>query len=219
MRLLILTWCFFSFYAGICQHNKINTDRPDQTEGTQVMGKKELQIEADFYYNYFEKEKSALISSNLIRLGLAKRAELRVVVEEGRQRDAFIETTQGVYPLSVGSKVSVIKEHKWIPNVSLIGYLQLPFVSKTSENKMMWAPAIIVATEYDISKLSIDVNLGLKGGAFSPQKAFMASTSFRLECSDKIQAFIEYFSQYPEGSHPRHNADTGMMYLFPINSR
>jgi len=213
MRLSILLFTLIP-YLSVHSQNKINSDRPDQTEGTHAIQPRELQIEADFYYNYFEKEKSALISSSLIRLGLMEKAEFRLVVEEGRQRDAFIETTQGVYPLSAGTKVELIKEHAWIPNISGLAYLQLPFTSKSEENKLRWSPAFVLATEYDVDKLSIDVNVGVKWGAFEPAKALMASSSFRYEWSEKLQSFIEYYAQFSLQSHPMHNSDLGVMYLF-----
>lgn len=214
MRPLLLPLGLLFSLSLVGQDNKINSDRPDQTEGTHVIQPGELQIEADFYYNYFEKEKAALISSNLIRVGLLKQAELRLVLEEGRQRDAFIETTQGVYPLSAGTKVELIKEHAWIPNVSGLAYLQLPFTSKSEENKLRWSPAFVLASEYDVAKLSMDVNVGVKWGAFEPTKALMASSSFRYEWSEKLQSFIEYYGQFSTQSHPMHNSDLGFMYLF-----
>lgn len=214
MRLHVLCLCLSSYLTALCQDDKINSDRPDQTEGTHVMKPKEVQIEADFYYNYFENDKSALISSNLIRLGVLKQAEFRVVVEEGRQRDAFIESTQGVYPLSAGTKVKLIDEHAWIPNISGLAYVQLPFTSKTGENKMLWSPAFVLASEYDIAKLSIDVNVGIKWGAFEPQKSLMTSASFRYEWSEKLQSYVEYYGQFAREEHPMHNSDVGVMYLF-----
>lgn len=193
---------------------KINTDRPDQTEGTHVISPGQVQLEADFYYNEFQEEQAALISSSLLRVGLHKCAELRFVVEEGRQRDVFIDqTTQGVYPLSVGTKVSLLHEHDWIPNISLISYLQLPFTTKSSDYPMQWSPAFILATEYDIDKLSIDLNAGYKGNAYDPKGSAVGSLAFRYEWSEKLQSFVEYFGQYATQAHHMHNADFGVMYL------
>lgn len=214
MRLLPLFSCLAFPILAFCQEDKINPDRPDQTEGTHVIAPGEVQLEADFYYNYFQEEKDALISSNLLRVGIVPRAELRLIVEEGRQRDVFIdETTQGVYPLSLGTKIALIKEHDWIPNISVSPSVQLPFTSRTSENKMLWSPSVILATEYEIEKFSIDFNVGWKQSAFDTHNAAIASASFRYEWTEKLESFVEYFGAYSASSHPRHNADMGLMYL------
>lgn len=111
----------------------IKTDRPDQTDGTEIIGKGKLQVETELYYNWFKEGRAAIISSTLIRHGVTKNIELRLLAEDGRERDRFIEeTAQGLYPLAMGTKIAIIQNKKSIPDVSLINYIKLPFTSKTN---------------------------------------------------------------------------------------
>jgi hypothetical protein len=90
--------------AGFCActtvvhgQDNINTDRPDQTDGASVVDEKSLQLESEFYYNKFGSGKLALISSSLLRYGLLKNVEARLLVEQGQERDLFIRKLRREY--------------------------------------------------------------------------------------------------------------------------
>ena len=219
MKLLNLAFILLTLTNIYAQNdNRIDTDRPDQTDGTQIVKPGEFQVETDLYYNSFSEYDPAVITSTLIRIGALKFAELRVVVEEGIQRDIFIdETAQGVFPLAIGTKVEILKKHKNLPDISLIGTMQVPATSRSSDMQMRWAPFFALAYEKKFGKLSVDVNTGIKGAAFEDKYSYQASSSFRFELTKKFIVFAEYFGQYAPTLIPQHNVDSGFIYYLKEN--
>ena len=209
LALLIL---FFPFFA-YAQEDKMNTDIPDQSEATYVIKPHQLQVEEKLWFNYFEKNQNAFISSTLIRFGVVKRLEARIMIEEGKARDVFTEeTTQSCSPLALSAKYSLINTHTLFPNITLVGYLQLPFTTQSSERELLWSPTFIVAAEKKIKKWNFSLNGGIKQNNFDPHTAWIAVSSVRYQVAKRAQVFVEYFAQYAATAQPSHNADAGVQY-------
>jgi len=203
---------FFPFLA-YSQEDKMNTDMPDQSEASYVMKPHQVQVEEKLWLNYFEQNKNAWISSTMIRVGVIKKLEARIMIEEGISRDVFIEeTAQSCSPLALSAKYQLINTHTLFPNITLVGYLQIPLTSQSSERQLLWAPTFIVAAEKKIKKWNFSVNGGIKENNFDPHTAWIAVSSVRYQLAKKIQVFGEYFAQYAETAHPSHNADAGVQY-------
>jgi hypothetical protein len=196
--------------------DKINTDRPDQTDGASVVDEKSLQFETQFYYNKFSSGKLALISSSLLRYGLLKNVEARLLVEQGQERDLFIsETTQGIYPLALSTKIVLLKDKPVMPDLSFISYLHLPLTSEKG-NYGFWSPLFTLALEKELNKLTVAANGTYKHEAFEKVWVWQASTELKYELSDRLSVFAEYFAQYAPDDAPQHNADGGLLfYLSP----
>lgn len=193
--------------------DKINTDRPDQTDGATVVEPKTLQLETEFYYNKFSSSgKTALISSSLIRYGLFKNMEARLLVEQGQERDLFIsETTQGQYPLALSTKITLLKDKKHLPDVALISYLHIPITSY-SGNYGYWSPQVTLVLEKELDKLTVTANGSYKQEAFEKTWIWQVSGDLKYELTDRFTVFGEYFAQYAPEDSPVHNADGGLLY-------
>lgn len=215
----ILTLIVILIYLNSsAQKHTIDTDKPDQTDGTHVVAAGELQIESDVYFNEIEDEYPSIISSSLIRIGLVESWELRLVVEEGIQRDVFIqETTQGIFPFAAGAKAELLKNHWWLPDISFIGLIQIPVISRNEENKMRWASFGAVAYEKEFGKISLDVNTGVKSSAFNKDHCYQGSGSLRYDLSERLMFFLEYFGELSQDGIPKHNADTGIIFFVKKN--
>lgn len=82
------------------QQSEMSIDLPGQTEETALVEKGQVQLETSLLYNRYKNVPSSLIGRALLRYGLSKRLEIRFLVEDGRQRDQYIEeTVQSIYPL------------------------------------------------------------------------------------------------------------------------
>ncbi|MBW8684679.1 transporter [Chitinophaga rhizophila] len=192
--------------------DKINTDRPDQTDGATVIDPKSIQFETEFYYNKFSTGEKALISSSLLRYGLTKKVEARLLVEQGQERDLFIsETTQGQYPLALSTKIAVLKDKRNLPDIALIGYLHLPLTSHKG-NYGYWSPSATLVIEKEFDKLTATANGTYKQEAFEKEWIWQVSGDLKYELSERISVFGEYFAQYAPGDSPLHNADGGILY-------
>lgn len=204
---------------------ELSTDRPDQTEAPRLVPRAYFQAEAGFATTYFREEsetgpKTAATGILFLRYGLLERVELRAVLEEGRGRDRFIqESTQGLYPLALGTKIGIIKEQKGLlPEASVIAYLNLPFLPRADSQRGLYHPALIAAFENKfLEKYEIEYNVGWQQDAFDAEYQWLASASLHYELSQKLKLFAEYFAQYMPGDAPLHNADGGLLYEFADN--
>jgi len=195
------------------QEEKISTEQPDQSYGAEVLEKKELQFESSLYFNSIKQNPDPLISSNIIRYGVAKNVEIRLLVEQGNYRDVYLtEMAHSTYPLAFGTKVMLVKEHNYVPGVALVGYVTLPFTNFDHQNSQ-WSPALIGAIEKHFSDLTITLNSGIKEEVFEHKWEYLGTSDIKYEISKKVQVFAEYFGEFESHESPIHNVDSGLMYL------
>jgi hypothetical protein len=195
----------------------MDTDRPDQSENAHVLEPKELQVETGVLVNTYSEGKSSVIGSGLIRYSLIGGIEARILVEDGKGSKRFFkETAQGRFPASFSTKFGLLEKHKWLPDITLVSFLNLPFFSDTDENKL-WAPAFVFALEKKLSKMTIEANAGIKWDAFKIGHNYQASASLNYELSDKWKLFNEYYGQYEQGERPMNNADAGLLFIINDN--
>jgi hypothetical protein len=220
---IYLTLLFsIALLSGYAQQDTaaIQTDRPDQSESAQLVKPGKYQFELGAFYNPFRNgEPTALIGAALLRVGLLKRLELGFLIEEGRNRDYFIEeTTQGLYPLALRTKLSLFENKKSGTNLALVTYLKLPGTARSSEQNAYWSPAFILALDQELSdKWMIEVNGGYKQNAFDPEWAWTATTSLKYDITPKLEFFTEYFAHYANEQEPVHNIDAGAAYKITKN--
>ena len=193
---------------------EMDLDLADGTDGADVIEKKVLQFETAYLNNTFAHGPSASISQNLIRYGLLKKIELRILSEEGYQRDKYItETVQSTYPLVVSAKICLIKNHAFLPNISLIPYLNLPLTAHTSEQAKYWSTMFVLALENKIGKkVKLEYNFGMQQSAYSKDWVWLANLSIHYRLLKKIELFTEYYAQYDTNQLPQHNIDVGVTY-------
>jgi len=167
LRILLLSLCLFRIVIAYSQEDKIHTDQPDQTIGAQVLDKKLGQIESSLYINHFTTLGTAVVSSNLVRLGLTKQIEARLLVEQGHNRDLYItEAAHATAPLALGVKVAVLGEKKIAPAVSIAASLQIP-VTNFNDQPNLWSPSVILIAEKKVTDhLTIAANGGPRQAAF-----------------------------------------------------
>lgn len=196
---------------------KLTTDRPDQTDGTSLLNKKEIQFETEVYYNTFMEGRAAIISSSLLRYGLHKNIELRLLVEDGRERDKFIdETVQGLAPLALSAKIAILKDHPVLPDIVFITYIKMPLTRRTLED-VYWSPLFILSFEKEAGKFTFGTNAGIRQEAFGKGWLWQASADVKYGLTKHIELYTEYFAQYQKQEIPNHNIDGGLLYYINNN--
>lgn len=211
-QLLLSTLMIAPLYV-FAQEEKIATEQPDQSYGADVLDKKEFQFESSLYYNSIKENPNPVISSNLIRYGLAKNVEIRLLAEQGDYRDVYLtETAHATYPLAFGTKIQLLEEKKRMPGFAMVAYVQLPFTNFDHQNSQ-WSPGFVAIMEKHFSAITVTVNGGVKEEAFEHKWEYMGTTDIKYEVSKKAQVFAEYFGQYESHELPVNNADAGFMYL------
>lgn len=190
----------------------INADLPDETEETDLLEKGSLQAELAYLYTGFDSGVQPSIGQALIRYGLSERLELRALIEDGRGRDRYMEeTAQSTAPLAVGAKLSLLKDHAVLPDITLVGYLKLPFTSRTRTQLPYWSPNVSLAFQHQLSETwKLEYNAGVQQQAYSTDWAGFVNASLHYKTEEGVELFAEYYSQYQNGEAPKHNAGLGL---------
>ena len=195
---------------------EINADLPDETEETDLVETGKLQIETGVLYNrYKEDGPASVIGQGLLRYGVSKRLEVRLLVEDGRQRDTYItKTVQSTYPMAASAKVLLLQDVKGLPDVTLVSYLKLPFTSHNSLQKAYWSPSIGLAfqNKFGSDKFKLEYNVGGQQEAYSTDWVVFVNASMHYKLTDQLELFTEYFSQLQPGETPQHNLGGGVSY-------
>ena len=196
------------------EESEMNVDLPEQTEGTELVDRGRWQLGTGLLYNRYQQNPSSVIGRALLRYGLLKRLELRLLVEDGKERDTYIEeTVQSIYPLAASAKISLLKDVKGLPDVTLIAYLKLPFTSHSSEQKAYWSPTFVAAFENKFSdKWKIVYNVGAKQNAYDTEWQALGNLALHYKLTQKLELAAEYYAAYQPGENPSHNVGGNISY-------
>jgi hypothetical protein len=213
---LVLYGCALHSYG---QEEEMNTDRPDQTEETHVVNKGQFQLETGLLYNDFDTGRNAFINRTVIRYGISKKWEVGLLLEQGQERDRYIEeTVQSTYPLAIRIKTAVLENHTWLPDITLIAYLQLPYTSLHTKGGWRTSPSIMAAFLHEVgTNWKIEYNAGFQQEAFSTYVNWLVNGSIHYELMKKAELFAGYFSQFRAHEDPFHNIDVGLSYKIKEN--
>ncbi len=194
--------------------DEMNADLPDETEETSLLGKGQIQLETALLINKHYKKASSIIGQALLRFGLSERVEVRAIIEDGKNRDTYIrETVQSTLPLGIGSKISLVKDHSWLPDMTFVGQLCLPLTSKSSVRREHWSPILLMAFENKLSpKWKFEYNTGAQQELFSTDWVWLANGSLHYHISDPLELFLEYYAQYGSGKSGHNNIGGGLSY-------
>lgn len=224
MRLLLtIFFCFLTRLVVYAQDTSkpMEAARPDQTEGTHAVNAGNLQIETGAFYTHFDTGEYSFTGRMQIRYGLHDHAELQLLVEDGRQRDRFIdETGQSIYPLALGTRINFLEDHPVLPNITFVGYLKLPFTNRSAEQKVYWSPTAIAAFSKEFGRqkqFEIEWNAGIKQEAYSKDIAWLGSAALEYFLTKHFYFFGEYFAEYQKGESPNNNIDGGAAWLITDN--
>lgn len=212
--LLLLLFSAFSIAAQTTDE-PINTDRPDQSDGTYVMPKGIFQLETGLSSVQVNGGFDDITQNTLLRYGLVKKLELRLLVNEGAASDdGFHHTRFVLYPLTISAKYALCEQHGILPAVSAVGYLQLPFAATKEYQLDYAAPVFLLAFQNDINKRwTLGYNAGISWDGVEDDPFYIARMSLALTVNSKVSVYAEYFGNYASGTEPEHNIDLGICYL------
>src|SRR5689334_14459786 len=107
----------FLFSVSLNAQDKIDTDRPDQTESAFTVPKGWLQGELGFartqYKGQFYTTNIWTLPTLLTRYGVSKKFELRFLIENERWGNTkrFYKDTIGLLPIELGFKLNLLEEN------------------------------------------------------------------------------------------------------------
>lgn len=194
MKLFIIIFSLAFSLAFSQDTDYLQSDRPDQSEGTQTLAMKTLHIENGFVISggIFDNEM-------MLRYGLFKKTEIRL--------DANVQAdkTQPLSPASLTFSIrqNIADSNGILPSVAALGYLSYIPQSRSVESDLL------LAFENPISnQLSLTYNVGSSNGFGSLFSTF----EINYFPHAKLGIFAEYFANFTPQNTPNHNVDMGIMY-------
>ena len=178
----------------------INTDRPDQSDGTYILTKNNFQVENGAFW-----DKESVLNNLMVRYGVTKSTELRILVDAGKVTD-----NRGVLPIGFSFKQRIIHQNKFIPAITLVGYYRNEQLASRIFSSSNYNYFLNIAFQNDLSdKWSV----GYNAGTTEIGNNLIYTTSFVFSPKEQIMIFWEYFARFERGFNPQHNTDAGVMYI------
>lgn len=198
------------------------TDRPDQTEAPSLVPRGGLQVETGFIFEKdvedgVEKDSWAY-NTTLIKYGVNENFELRFITEYVGETIAEDENPatkiHGFSPMAIGMKLKLADETGFWPQASLIGHVNLRSGNKEFEPEYTSGQFRFTCAHTLNEKLSLSYNVGAEWNGFTPEATFIYTLSLGYAFNDKLGAFIESYSFFPEDAKADNRADAGVTYKF-----
>ena len=219
------------------------TDRPDQTESPVLIAPGHVQIETGAVYTK-DAERSMDYLSTLIRVGLAKRLELRLG-SAGWSRGDGDNGSPNFGDAEIGAKVRLWDESGLRPEAALLFGTSVPIGADAVSSNAL-DPAFRFSLAHTLTeRLSLGYNAGVawettqeeprrqvRLSATAPQFSiveveagehtlarFEYTAALGIGITDRLGAFVEIFGDAPLNAHgdAAHSVDGGFTYLIRPN--
>lgn len=217
-------------YRAFAQPDKIDTDRPDQTESAVTVPKNWFQFEAGFLrqsnknpnanqqrFKNIDFEHPSLLS----KYGLTKFAELRLITtyatSRGTENNTIIDRQNGISNVELGAKVNFFDEKGLRPKTSLLAHYDFARL-RTLDKDTVDGTNFRFSMQHTISKvLSVGYNLGMEWERFGSPPAYIYTLSPGFNIGAKWYAYIEAFGFIWKGEDPENSIDGGVAYYINDN--
>jgi hypothetical protein len=213
--MLTLSFLYSGFFIS-AQEDKIDTDRPDQTESAAIVPKNYFQAEIGFNKeNTFGRNYDIIHPTALLKYGLNK-FELRLETVCRSSYEHFIPNpkwTTGFDPIEIGFKASLAEEKKMTPSTSFIVHVGVPALSSKAFRSDHLAPSFRLLLQKGFTDfLGVGSNLGAEWDGFSSIPIWLYTFSPGFNIGEKWYAYIEVFGFIQKNELPQHNIDGGIAY-------
>jgi len=229
-KFIFLTPLLFYTVTLSAQIEKIDTDRPDQTESPFIVPKKWMQLESGFLKEVENGHDNGFYQLKLIRFqhpslltkyGVAKRFELRLitdfVTEKSKQNNSIIVSATGIDNAQFGGKLNFFDEKGWRPKTSLIAHYDLAGLRTIHKDTIDGFNFRFTFQKTISEKLSFGLNLGMEWERFGEPPAYTYTFAPGFNLSEKWYAYIEAFGFIWKDEKPENSIDAGIAYFVNDN--
>ena len=222
-KFIFLLSVLYPVFCCSAQENKIDTDRPDQTESAGIVPKDYFQAELGFNKeNTFFNNYNLVYPTALLKYGF-KRIELRLetaFLSSYEQRIPQPKWTTGFEPVEIGFKALITEEEKVIPKTSVIVHLGIPTLSSGSFRYDHVAPTIRFAMQKTFnSYFGVGTNLGAEWDGTNTKPSWLYTVSPGFNLGQRWYIYIEAFGFVQKNELPQHNIDAGIGYYITNNTK
>ncbi len=228
MRRIICTASFLVILISTsAQVEKIETDRPGETNTPTTVAKKWIQFETGFFMQiekHYPKLKDHFIQhpSLLSKYGIGNRIELRLITDLATIKEENVNGTTlrtGITNVQLGGKVNFLQEKGLRPKTSLIAHYNFRRL-RTLYKDTIDGANFRFAMLHTLSKIiSVGYNIGMNWNRFGSPPAYIYTFSPRFNISEKWFAYIEVFGSFkrPKKYNPENYIGAGFAYYVNDN--
>lgn len=203
------------------QNDKITTDRPDQTESPVLVAPGWIQIETGASVERVTVGRASVkditFNTTLVKFGITKQFELRLIQEYAARRGSDLESPTGFGPLAIGTKIFLAEEKGAWPAVSLIGHVHTRTGSSDYRPSFV-APDLRFVFAHALSdRLALSYNFGGEWDGERAASTMIYTLSLGITLTDQLGFFIESYGFLPEDDRQDHRMDAGLTYLINNN--
>jgi len=222
MKPLFIALALLVGKVSLAQPEKIDTDRPDQTESAVLVPVKYFQGEFGFGKENLKNNSYHLIHPTfLLKYGLSQRFELRLESEVASEYllTPQTKTTISLEPVEIGSKISLFQEKGLFPKTSLIVHLGLPFATSNYDKHQNLFPSFRFTCSHTITeKIGIGYNAGAEWDGYNNKPAWLYTLSPNFSIGKRWYSYVEAFGFYHTDSW-EHNIDGGLAYYLSNDAK
>jgi Putative MetA-pathway of phenol degradation len=221
------TALLFVFFCSttLCnaQVEKIDTDRPDQTESAVTVPKNWFQFEFGFGKQANNSTENEFQHPTLLsKYGIAKKIELRLITTA--QTNTYFNNSPtkgketGLSPVEVGVKIALWEEKKLLPKTSLLFHVAIPRLASNKFKADKLAPNFRLSMQHTVSDfVGIGYNLGAAWDGFTNTPTWVYTFAPGFNISKKWYGYVEAFGSISKKNKPEHNLDGGIAYFVTGN--
>ncbi len=208
--------------AGAQETERMETDRPDQTECPFIVPAGWVQLEAGCTMEKDRQGNYTFVHPTLLsKYGVSRRFELRLITSLLSDRDGTgttAKTSTGMEPVQLGGKLALLSEKGLRPQTSLIFHIAIPQLASARLQAMHWAPDFICTLQHTLSpRCSLGYNLGAAWDGFSNTPAWIYRVSPGISIGTKGYLYMEAYGFLQKNESASHNIDGGFAYYINNN--
>ncbi|GAC1430139.1 MAG: hypothetical protein NVSMB7_06550 [Chitinophagaceae bacterium] len=205
------------------QIERMETDRPDQTECPFIVPSGWVQFEMGFNFEKNGPGAHTFVYPTLLsKYGISKRIELRLItsyLSNNVYTGTHYEAVTGIEPVQLGGKLALTEEKGLLPKTALIAHIILPQFASTELHAEKFAPNFVFTMQHTLSSWSsIGYNLGAEWDGFSNTPAWIYRVSPGFNTGNKWYAYAEAFG-FIQKNETNHNIDVGLAYYVNNNTK
>ena len=202
--------------ASLIAQNVINTDSPDQSDGSHIVEKKHIQIETGVQFSKLDEITKGFDNVTLIRYGVTRRFEIRILNQYSAVRDSGF--VSGLQPLTISFKNQLCNQHRLLPKLTLVSYFRLPVTLSPAFRGDHFGYTFTLAARHELSSnLKFYSNIGITQDQQTTDINYLGTAELNYNITEKFSAYIEYFGNYAAHTSATNGLDIGFIYALKNN--
>ena len=204
------------FNYRLVAQNVINTDLPDQSDGTHLVENKHFQIENGVQFSRIDELTKGFDNITFIRYGVTKKFEIRLLNQYTIITDS--NSVAGTQPITISAKNLLCKQKGWLPKLTLISYLTLPVTFSSIFPGDHFGYTFTLAARHDLNdKIKIYSNFSITEDQESTDISYLSTLEANYNITPTFSTFIEYFGKYAHHVNAANGMDIGVVYALKNN--